>query len=61
MLQCSIHLQIRDREEQGKRCHPMFILSVIILSGLVAAQLTARLALSHFEEFRDLPHLHQEG
>ncbi len=39
----------------------MFILSAIILGGLVAAQLTARLAQSHFEEFRGLPHLHQEG
>ena len=39
----------------------MFILSVVILSGLVAAQLTARLAQSRFEEFRDLPYLRQEG
>jgi hypothetical protein len=38
----------------------MFVLSSIILAGLVAAGVTTRLAQDHFEAFRRLPHLPHE-
>jgi hypothetical protein len=39
----------------------MFVLSFLVLGGLVAAQVTARLAQGHFEEFRRLPYMPQEN
>jgi hypothetical protein len=38
----------------------MLIVSAIILAGLVAAQVTVRLAQDHFEELRLLPRMPQE-
>jgi len=38
----------------------MFIVASVALAGLVAAQLTARLAKDHFAEFRGLPRMPQE-
>ena len=61
MLQCSNHLSNRDREEKIKRLHPMFILSFVVLSGIVAAGLTARLASSRFDEFKGLPYMSQDA
>jgi hypothetical protein len=39
----------------------MLIVSTLVLSVLVAAQVTTRIAQTHFAEFRALPHLPQES